>query len=300
MTAILAAGTDAWGIWHASHPAQIPWERYLDEVAMAGYGYVEPGLFGYLPIGQADARNALSARKLKVPGGTFFCDVSARSAFPQTAEDFSRTADWLSGIGADYLILLDSFSRDPETGERLKPQTMGPDQWAWFIEALHNLGRKAKEEFGLSLLFHPHCDATVEYEPDIAYLLNSTDTTFVNLCLDTGHHVYSGGDPVTFWREHHSRIPYIHLKSMNASMLARVRRDNLPWAEAVRRGVTEEPARGMVDFNALSHALRQSGYEGFAVVEQDMFPCDPAVSLPLARRTIAFLTGIGFVTNPKS
>ena len=300
MNAILAAGTDAWGIWHASHPDQIPWERYLDEVASAGYDYVEPGLYGYLPTDPEEARNALSARNLKVPGGTFFCDVSAMSEFRKIADDFARTADWLSNIGADYIVLLDSFSRDPETGEQLKSQTMGPDEWGWFTEALHRLGSAAKDEFGLSLLFHPHCDATVEYEPDIAHLLNSTDPALVNLCLDTGHHIYSGGDPVTFWREHHGRIPYIHLKSMNASVLETVRRDDLPWAEAVRRGVTEEPARGIVDFNALIHEFREIGYEGFAVVEQDMFPCDPAVPLPLAKRTIEFLTSIGFVTNSKN
>ena len=49
MAVTIGAGSDAWGIWHAEHPAQIPWARYLDEVAEAGYRVVEPGNFGYLP-----------------------------------------------------------------------------------------------------------------------------------------------------------------------------------------------------------------------------------------------------------
>ena len=73
-------------------------------------------------------------------------------------------------------------------------------------------------------------------------------------------------------------------------------RQDWPWGVAVARGVTEEPARGIVDFPALAEAMRASSYDGYAIVEQDMFPCDPAVPLPLARRTIAYLKGLGFVT----
>ncbi|HVZ14349.1 MAG TPA: sugar phosphate isomerase/epimerase, partial [Bauldia sp.] len=145
-------------------------------------------------------------------------------------------------------------------------------------------------------VFHPHCDATIETEDDIERLLALTDPALVGLCMDTGHHLYSGGDPVRFWRKHHARMPYLHLKSMNAGMLAAVRRENLPWGVAVARGVTDEPERGAVDFPALASALKESGYAGYAIVEQDMFPCDPAVPLPLARRTIAYLRTLGFST----
>ena len=79
-------------------------------------------------------------------------------------------------------------------------------------------------------------------------------------------------------------------------MLETVRRENLPWGVAVARGVTDEPARGAVDFESLAEALRETGYEGYAIVEQDMFPCDPEVPLPLAKRTIAYLRTLGFTT----
>jgi inosose dehydratase len=91
-------------------------------------------------------------------------------------------------------------------------------------------------------------------------------------------------------------MPYLHLKSMNAGMLATVKRENLPWAVAVARGVTDEPARGAVDFEDLAVALKETGYSGYAIVEQDMFPCDPSVPLPLAKRTIAYLRTLGFTT----
>src|SRR5437762_7978010 len=50
---------DSWGIWFASDPLQTPWQRYLDEVAEAGYEYTELGPYGYLPTDPATLRGEL-------------------------------------------------------------------------------------------------------------------------------------------------------------------------------------------------------------------------------------------------
>lgn len=296
MSIILGAGSDAWGIWHASHPSQIPWERYLDEVSEAGYNFVEPGLYGYLPLRSSAALKALSSHSLSVPGGTFFIDVLDYKNINKTIDQLDRTANWLASVGAKYLVLLDVFYRDPATGVRNRPSRLTDSEWDIFIDSIHQLGARCKTEHGLELVFHPHCDATIELEEDITRLLDSTDKELVNLCLDTGHHLYSGGDPTTFWLKHYERIPYLHLKSMNAQMLKTVQREDLPWEVAVARGVTDEPSRGAVDFHAFSQALKETNFNGYAIVEQDMFPCDPNVPLPLAKRTITYLKSLGFVT----
>ena len=296
MAITIGAGSDAWGIWHASHPAQIPWQRYLDEVAEAGYRIVEPGNFGYLPTNVVTARRALADHGLSIPGGTYFADIANQPRRSETLAGLRQTAEWLAGLGASFVVLLDDFFRDPNTGAMRGPARLDSAGWDSFVDSIHALGRVSREEYGLQLVFHPHCDATIETEDDIERLLAHTDPALVGLCMDTGHHLYSGGDPVRFWRRHHARMPYLHLKSMNAGMLAAVRRENLPWAVAVARGVTDEPARGAVDFPGLVAALEETRYSGYAIVEQDMFPCDPAVPLPLARRTIAYLRTLGFST----
>ncbi len=294
MAITIGAGSDAWGIWHAEHPAQIPWQRYLDEVAEAGYRVVEPGNFGYLPRDPATVRRELASRGLTIPGGTYFAAISDRTRRDAILAGLDQTAAWLATIGAKFLVLLDDFYRDPDTGAIKSAARLDDAGWADFIDTIHRLGRRSREAHGLSLVFHPHCDATIEAEGDLERLLAGTDPALVGLCMDTGHHLYSGGDPVSFWRRHRARMPYLHLKSMNARMLETVRRENLPWGVAVARGVTDEPARGAVDFEGLARALKDTGYDGYAIVEQDMFPCDPAVPLPLARRTIAYLTTLGF------
>lgn len=296
MAITIGAGSDAWGIWHAAHPAQIGWRRYLDEVAEAGYRVVEPGNYGYLPTDALTVRAELASRGLTIPGGTFFAAISDTAKRPATFAALDETAGWLAGIGARFLVLLDDFYRDPNTGASTGAARLDAAGWEDFTTTVNAMGARCRDAHGLTLVFHPHCDATIEDKADIARFLDETDPGIVGLCMDTGHHLYSGGDPVAFWRQHHRRMPYLHLKSMNARMLDTVRRENLPWGVAVARGVTDEPARGAVDFEALATGLKDTGYDGYAIVEQDMFPCDPAVPLPLARRTIAYLRSLGFTT----
>ena len=45
----IGSAPDSWGVWFAEDPKQIPWQRFLDEVAEAGYEWIELGPYGYLP-----------------------------------------------------------------------------------------------------------------------------------------------------------------------------------------------------------------------------------------------------------
>ena len=50
---IIGSAPDSWGVWHADDPAQVHWSVFLDEVAAAGYTWIELGPFGYLPTDPA-------------------------------------------------------------------------------------------------------------------------------------------------------------------------------------------------------------------------------------------------------
>ena len=54
-----------------------------------------------------------------------------------------------------------------------------------------------------------------------------------------------------------------------------------------------EPSRGAVNFPALRDALAETGFEGWAIVEQDMYPAPFDKPLPIAKRTHAYLREIG-------
>ena len=78
------------------------------------------------------------------------------------------------------------------------------------------------------------------------------------LCLDTGHVAYTGGDNRAIVARHPDRIGYVHLKSIDPDVLARVRAEGMSFAQAVQHGAMVEPNRGepacrelLADLNAL-------------------------------------------------
>ena len=96
------------------------------------------------------------------------------------------------------------------------------------------VGDLVKSKFGLQLAFHPCADTHVEYQEQILTFLSDTDPDLVTLCLDTGHHAYRFGDPVVFMREHHERIGYLHLKSVDFEIREQINKDEVAFMDAVK------------------------------------------------------------------
>ena len=36
----IGTAPDSWGVWFPDDPKQVPWQRFLDEVAQAGYSWI--------------------------------------------------------------------------------------------------------------------------------------------------------------------------------------------------------------------------------------------------------------------
>lgn len=54
-----------------------------------------------------------------------------------------------------------------------------------------------------------------------------------------------------------------------------------------------EPPRGIPDMPPLLAEIERLGVDVFAIVEQDMYPCDPGSPLPIAQRTRSYLRSCG-------
>ena len=57
-------------------------------------------------------------------------------------------------------------------------------------------------------------------------------------------------------------------------MRAKVEAEDLPFGEAVKLGAMTEPPRGIPDMPPLLAAIERLGIDVFAIVEQDMYPCE--------------------------
>ncbi len=300
MTIRVGSAPDSWGVWFASDPRQPPWQRFLDEVAEAGYEGTELGPFGYLPTDLAALRREMDARGLTLTAGMvegILYDPDGwpvRSLSGRTVEEqLHGVGPLLAGLGGKYLVLIDNTYTDMYTGEQIAPAALDEDGWRRLIDTTQKVAEIERAAYGLTLTFHPETDSHVQYEHQIEALLSETDPDLVSLCLDIGHHANCGGDPIAFMRKHHERVPYVHLKTIEAAVQAKVRAEGIPFTPAVSMGLFCEPSEGAIDFIALRDVLREIEYDGWVTVEQDMYPAPFDKPLPIARRTRAYLREIG-------
>jgi hypothetical protein len=102
----------------------------------------------------------------------------------------------------------------------------------------------------------------VETRGDVERVLNGSA---IRLCLDTGHLLIGGTDPVQLALEVPNRIAHVHLKDVDASLAARVRTGELTYTQAVRDGMYTPLGAGDVDIVEIVTALRSQGFDGWFV-----------------------------------
>jgi inosose dehydratase len=289
----IGSAPDSWGVWFPDDPKQTPWQRFMDEVVEAGYNWIELGPYGYLPTNPTMLQTELDKRKLKVSAGFVMGSLEDHSVWPEIEAQLTGAGELLAELGAQYLVLIDGTYSDLFTGEQIEIKQLDDDNWRRLIDTTHRVADMIDELYDMKLVFHPHAETHVEYEDQIERFLSDTDPDRVSLCFDVGHHAYRDGDPVAFMRKHHARIPYLHLKSVEPTLQKKVEEEGIPFATAVAMDMFCEPSRGAVDFMAFRDLLIELDYDGFAIVEQDMYPAPFDKPLPIARRTRAYLQEIG-------
>jgi inosose dehydratase len=159
-----------------------------------------------------------------------------------------QAAAFLQAMGARVLVI---------GGSEASPPT--DDDFKRMADTANELGRRALEEYGIKVGFHPHLGSMIQHREDIGRLMELTDPRYFFLAPDTGHLLAGGSDPVEVYRTYGSRIVHMHFKDFD------------PNAEGWRgrRGRFVALGEGSVDFAALVQILRGLDYDGWIVVEFD-------------------------------
>lgn len=260
---------------------QIEFSRMLDELVETGYTGTELGDWGYMPTDPAALTAELKKRGLIMLGAFVPVALRHRACHEPGIANVVKTARLLAAVATDpkpYLVLADNNGSDAQrTGSagRVTPDMgLTTDEWKVFADGANNVAHAVLHETGLRTVFHHHCAGYVETPQEIDQLLELTDPDLLGLVFDTGHYSYGSGgaDVVEGLEQFKDRIWYIHFKDCQPEVANQARAGGWDYFEALRHGVFCELGKGSVDFPAVLRWLKNSGYEGYTLVEQDILP----------------------------
>jgi inosose dehydratase len=225
-----------------------------------------------------------------VSGGTTFARLQHPDTIDDVWEQVAPIAALTAALGAEHMVVIPDLWRDDLTGNEKESRHLTAEQWATLTANHNELGRRMLEQYGVHSQFHSHADSHVGYQADVERFLEATDPRYVNLCLDTGHVAYYGGDSVDLITKYPERIGYLHLKQVDPALAAQALAEDISFSQTVRMDIMVEPPSGVPDLEEVLHAAAKLPQNLFAIVEQDMYPCSPDRPLPIARRTYTYLS----------
>jgi inosose dehydratase len=242
--------------------ATITWgarlEQAFDDISAAGYTGIQfrsPEFDTYKDRPEA-FQQMLAARKLvcvAMSSGTVDLDAAKRQAYIDRSVEHAK---FLKKIGAPYMQLLDGVKPGPNPEAGVHKQLAG---------LLNEIGARVSDE-GVKLGYHNHMNSLSEKPDDCRRLLDLLDPAKTRLILDTGHLKQGGSDPVKIFADYGGHLLFPHFKDHYAGPPAKVgdgQRQRDVWFS--------ELGLGDVDFPGVLAQMSKHGYQGWIVVELDVY-----------------------------
>lgn len=254
----IAAAPISWGVCEVPGWGRVlPPETVLTEMAALGITATELGPPGYLPTTAPELGKALAEHDLGLVGGFFATTLHQES----TVDEVDAVAELLAEAGGEVLVLaaatgLDGYDERPALSDK---------EWATLVDTCARIAEHAAAT-GLRTVLHPHVGTHVETRAEVERFVHDSDLL---LCVDTGHLLIGGTDPVDLVRRHPHRVGHVHLKDVRADVADRVRQGALTYTQAIAEGIYVPLGEGDVDLATLLKLLRDNDYDGWYVLEQD-------------------------------
>jgi inosose dehydratase len=282
----IAGAPISWGVCEVpGWGHQLSPDRVLAEMCDAGLAATEFGPDGFLPA-DPDARSALlTSYGLGAVGG--FVPVVLHDPAHDPLPDVRRA---LSGFGDAGTLVLAAATGLHGYDER--PALTG-DDWRTLLT---NLERIAAHAAGMGVLatLHPHVGTVVEGPGEVDRVLAGSG---VPLCLDTGHLLIGGTDPLELARTVPDRIAHVHLKDVDADLAARVRDKSMTLVGATQAGLFRPLGEGDARIDEVVALLDEAGYGRWLVLEQDLAITGPEPSAD-GGPALDVRTSIEFLSKP--
>lgn len=233
----------------------------LQKVADAGYknieaaGYADGKFYNMSPV---DFKALLSEMKLKA--------ISTHQGTVTMENADAMIAD-VKTAGFEYFVIpvppMGMFTFDQAT------KTMGMDGTIEDLaEVLTTLGKKC-DAAGLKLLYHNHDFDFKKGENGIApidYLLENTDTKYVNFEMDLYWVTKAGADPIAYFKKYPGRFKEWHVKDMD------------------EQGRFAPVGEGSIDFKSILAEKQLSGMKYYFVEQDQTFNMEPLEAIIVSHK----------------
>jgi inosose dehydratase len=286
-----------WGQFRRAAEGEWPEERVLAEVAQAGYEGVSAGPRGSRT--PADTVALLAQYGLKPAPGYLGGRFWVEDAREELLESAKRQAAFARAVGLTELYVAAGGGEPAGAAGPTRRQLsghVGPEDGLSaaenrrFADLLNAVGELTLRE-GVRICFHNHVGTVIETREEVDRLLELTDPALVFLGLDTGHLAWGGADVVQFCRDYAERIKTMHLKDIDEAVRRKGAAEGWDYGTFTANGIFVELGDGCVDFTAVLQILRDAGFSGWLLAEQDVTQKPSALeSVTISRN---YLRGLG-------
>jgi inosose dehydratase len=241
---------------------QLDPERVLSEAAAVGEGAIEAGPPGFLPDRSDQAKPVLKRHHVQVVAGPAQAILHHHDIGAPELAHIDGQASWLASLGAETLVLSAMPPRSAGAAHGIVLSSMG---WAHLLHLVGSVQHVCSRH-KLRLAVQPRYGSMIQGPGDIERLLVGTEA---GLCLDVGHLVLVGADPVEVLELAAGRIQHVHMNDIDARLALQVREYGLDYAEAVSQNLFKTLGTGDASVDRVVEILRQKGYRGWYSLDQD-------------------------------
>ncbi len=260
----VAAAPISWGVCEVpGWGVQLERDVVLGQMVELNFAATELGPAGFLPT-DANALQAVLAQSGLALAGAFVAPVLHDPAQRLAAlAEVDAAATLLAEVGLDAPVVLACATG---TGGYETAGALDDAGWSLLAEGVSEVVARCAYH-GVGCVLHPHVGTMIETAADVDRIMAATE---IALCLDTGHLLAAGADPLAVLGTHVARVRHVHLKDVDASLAAQVREGKLAYAEAVSAGMYVPLGTGDVPISDVLATLEHADYRDWVVVEQDL------------------------------
>ncbi len=241
---------------------QLDPERVLSEAAAVGEGAIEAGPPGFLPDRSDQAKPILKRHRLSVVAGPAHAILHHHDIGGPELVHIDGHASWLSALGAETLVLSAMPPRSSGAAHGIVLSSMG---WAHLLHLIGSVQHVCSRH-KLRLAVQPRYGSMIQGPGDIERLLVGTEAS---LCVDIGHLVLVGADPVEVLELAAGRIQHVHMNDIDEKLALQVREFALDYAEAISQNLFKTLGTGDASVDRVVETLRRTGYRGWYTLDQD-------------------------------